>query len=276
MIGLRFGNSGGPGRFGALDGNVAVGFCRGHFRIALDAGDVRATHVGDVLVLVAHFFECEAHDLEPHLVHVARVGGAHAVRDHLRLFHDLLDGELADDPTQMAFHHEPNQALALFRPLGQELLRRGADGHRIGLHLDLGNGLHRDGHALLRVEALLRSHVKRHQLERQLLACLNHGENDRAATLHDACATHAVNNERLVRAYLAIHPRYCSHDQDHRQNGKSGDDWNQWKPEHIDLPFPALRRLFRSFASPKPVSLAPHARRALSVLQLVNSSQRLT
>ena len=54
-------------------------------------------------------------------------GGAHAVAYHLRLFHDLLNRKLADDAAQVAFHHQTNQAFALRRRLGEELLRAGAD-----------------------------------------------------------------------------------------------------------------------------------------------------
>ena len=66
-------------------------------------------------------------DLEAHLVHVVGAGGAHAVGDHLRLLDDLFDRELADDAAQVAFHHQADQALALLRRLGQELLGRGQD-----------------------------------------------------------------------------------------------------------------------------------------------------
>ncbi len=56
---------------------------------------------------------------------------------------------------------------ALLRRLGEELLGRSPDGFRIRLHLDLRHGLHRDRHALLGVEVLLRRNVERHQFQRQ-------------------------------------------------------------------------------------------------------------
>src|SRR5213075_2750862 len=73
------------------------------------------THVGDVLTLVPHFLDGEADDLQPHLAHVCRAGGAHAVTHHFRFLDDLLDGELPDDSPEMAFHHQANQAFPLSR-----------------------------------------------------------------------------------------------------------------------------------------------------------------
>ncbi len=134
LIGLCLRNGRGACRFGALDGDVAVGFGGGYFRIALDARDVRPAHVGDVFVFVADFFNGEAHDFEPHLAHVVGAGGAHAIANHFRFLHDLLDRELADDAAQVAFHHEADQAFALFRPLGQELFGCRANGLRVGFH----------------------------------------------------------------------------------------------------------------------------------------------
>ena len=66
-------------RFCALDGDVAICFGGGYFGVALDSGDVRAAHVGDVLVLVANFLDGEAHDFEAHLAHVVGAGRAHAI-----------------------------------------------------------------------------------------------------------------------------------------------------------------------------------------------------
>ena len=113
LVGLRLGDRRLAHRFGALDRGVAVGFGRGHVGVALDARDVGPAHVDDVVVLVADFLDRERDDLEPHLGHVVGAGAAHAVGDHLRLLDDLLDGELADDAAQVAFHHQPDQALAL-------------------------------------------------------------------------------------------------------------------------------------------------------------------
>src|SRR6266705_3539841 len=66
---------------------------------------------------------------------------------------------------EMAFHHQANQGLPLFRPLGKKLLGSRQDRLFVGLHLDLRHRFHRDGDALLRVEVLLRCDVERHQLE---------------------------------------------------------------------------------------------------------------
>ena len=160
------GNRGLPLSQRTLDGGIAIGFCRGHVGIALDARDVGLAHVGDVFVLVANFFDGERNDFQPHLVHVFGASGAHAVGNHLRLLDDLFDGELADNAAQVAFHHETNQAFALLVGLGEELLGRGEHGLAIGFHFDLRHGFDRYCDALLGVEVLLRGHVERHQFER--------------------------------------------------------------------------------------------------------------
>src|SRR5271165_5591768 len=118
LVSLRFGYRGGALRFGALDGDVAFGFGSGYFRYQLDARDIRAPHVGDVFVLVANFFDGEAHNVETHFVHIRGARGTHALADHFRLFHQLLDGELADDAAQMALHHQADQTFPLLRALG--------------------------------------------------------------------------------------------------------------------------------------------------------------
>src|SRR5277367_52638 len=108
LIGLCLRNGGRSRRFGAFDGDVAIGFGGGYFRVALDSRDVRPAHISDVLVLVAHFFQGEAHDFEPHLVHVIGAGGPHAIGNHFRFLDDLLYRELPDDSAQVAFHHQPD------------------------------------------------------------------------------------------------------------------------------------------------------------------------
>ena len=176
LIGLRFGDRRFARCDGALDGGVALGFGGGYVGVALDAGDVGPAHVGDVFVLVADFFDGEGNDFEAHLVHVVGAGGAHAVADHLGLLDDLFHGELADDAAQVAFHHQADQAFALLVGLGEELLGRGEDRFRIGLHLDLRDGLHGDGDALLGVEILLRRDVERHEFERKVLGSFRPSE----------------------------------------------------------------------------------------------------
>jgi len=152
------------------------------------------THVGDVLTLVPHFLDGEADDLQPHLAHVCRAGGAHAVTHHFRFLDDLLDGELPDDSPEMAFHHQANQAFPLSRFLAQELFRGGQDRFLVGLHLDLRHRFDRNGDALFRVKVLLRRHVERHQFEGQIPARLHHRENDGASSAVNVRAAHAVSN----------------------------------------------------------------------------------
>ena len=76
---------------------------------------------------------------------------------HLR---GIIDRELADDAAQVAFHHETDQALALVRGLGEELLRGRLDRFEIGLHLDLRDGFDRHRDTLLRVQVLHRRDIE--------------------------------------------------------------------------------------------------------------------
>src|SRR5260370_28144492 len=177
LVGLRLGDGGGAGSFGALDGDVAIGFGGGYFGIAFDASDVRASHVGDVFVFVADFLDGEADDFEPHLAHVSGASGTHAIANHFGLLDDLFDGELANDSAEVAFHHKADEAFALLRGLGKELFGSGENGLFVILHLDLRDGLDSDRDALIGVEIMLWSDVEGHQFQRQIPYRLHNRKN---------------------------------------------------------------------------------------------------
>src|SRR5258706_557600 len=59
LVGLRSGYRRFPRCDGAPDGSIAIGFGGGDVGVALDSGDIRTSHVGDVLVLVADFLDGE-------------------------------------------------------------------------------------------------------------------------------------------------------------------------------------------------------------------------
>ena len=149
---------------------------------------------------------------------------AHAIADHLGLFHDLLHRKLADDAAQMTFHHQPDQPFALRVGLRQKLLGRGLDRLRIALHLDLRDGFHRDRDALLGVEILLRRNIERHQLQRKLTAGFHHREDHRAAALDNPCSAETVNDDRLVRTGLPIQPGNGHHQREQRDHHQPGNN----------------------------------------------------
>ncbi len=165
LIRRGLGHRGLAHRLGLADRGVALGLRGRHVRNLLHARDVRLAHVRDVLVLVAHLSDGEAHHLEAHLRKVLRDVGAHAVRHHLRLLDDLFYCELADDSAQVPLHHEPDEPLALRRRLGQQLFRRGADAVWVALDLDLRHRLNGHGDALVRVQVLLGGDIEAHKLE---------------------------------------------------------------------------------------------------------------
>src|SRR5262252_1320237 len=240
LVGLRFGDSRSTGGLGAFDGDVAFGLGGGNLSVALDAGDVGPTHVGDVFVLVANFLDGEAHDFKPHLAHVFGAGGAHAAANHFRLLDDLLDGELADDAAQVTLHHQADETLTLFRALGEELFGRRANRNGVGLYLQLCNGLDRDRYALVGVQTLLGRHVERHQFEGELLALLHHRKDDRAPTLDDAGVAEAVDDQGFVRTHLAIHARDHGADGQDREHRQPGDNPNTRELGHMFLPICSL------------------------------------
>jgi hypothetical protein len=104
----------------------------------------------------------------------------------------------------MPFHHQPDQPFALLVGFGQKLLGRRQYRLTIGLHLDLRHSLDRHCDALLCVQILLRRHVERHQLQRQIFANLHHRKHQCAVPLHHARPAQAVHDERLVRPRFAI------------------------------------------------------------------------
>jgi len=160
LIGLRFGDGGCAHGLGTLDRGVALGFGGGHVGVPLDPRDIGPAHVGDVIVFVTDFFNCERDDLQPHLVHIVGAGGAHAVADHFGLLYDLFHRELPDNPAQVALQHQADQSLALLRCLGEKLFRSGLNRLGIGFDLDLRDGFHRHCDALFCVEVLLRRDVE--------------------------------------------------------------------------------------------------------------------
>jgi hypothetical protein len=213
LIGLRLSNRGFPQGNGALDRGIAIRLGGGHVGIAFDAGDVRAPHVGDVLVFVPDFLDGKRDYVQAHLVHIVGAGRTHAVGDHLGLFDDLLHRELSDDSPQVSLHYQANQSVALLRAFGQELLRRSQDRLRIGFDLDLRDRFHRNRDSLFGVEVLLRRDVKGHQLQRQFAAVLDHRQDHRAMPLNHTGAAKAVHHQRLVRSGLAIQPGQNGHQQ---------------------------------------------------------------
>ncbi len=219
LVGLGFGDGGLTGGASLLDLRVARGLRGGDVRLFFDALDLWPAHVSNELVLVAHLFDGERDDFEAHLGEVRGAGVAHLLAHHLRLFDDLLDGELADDTAQMALHHQANQRLPLVEGLAQELLGGRADAGVVVAHLELRNGLdpHRD--TLIRVEILLRRDVERHQLQREPLRPLDDREDERAAADDDARQLGAtVDDQRLVRPDFDITRGQRRDQQDHEHD----------------------------------------------------------
>ena len=186
---------------------------------------------GDVLVLVPHLLDGEGDHLEAHLVHVVRAGRAHAVAHHLRLLHDLLDSELADDAAQMAFHDKAYEAFALVGQFREELFGCGKDGLLVRADFDLGDGFDGYGDTLFGIEILLRGDVEAHEFERELARVFNNREDDGAATLDDARATETVDDDGLIRAGFAKHLGHEGGEEEGGENYQTNND--DYRVRHI-------------------------------------------
>ena len=123
LVGLRPGDRRFAHRLGALDRRVAARLLLS----AISAFRLIAAMSGKPMFMMYSFLSRTSLIVNdtisrPILSMSSADVAAHSVRHHLRLLHDLLDRQLADDAAQVAFHHQPNQPFALNGVLGQQLL----------------------------------------------------------------------------------------------------------------------------------------------------------
>ncbi len=150
----------------------------------------------------------------------------------------------------MTFHHQPDQALALVIGLGEELLGRGQNRFRVGLHLDLRHGFHRHGDALLGVQILLRRYVERHQFEREIRQTCTIGSTIVPCPLTTRVPPRPYTIECFVRPRFAIEPGHSIHQKQNDHHAKPDEDPNRqrrWeKPSNITPPVTnAVQRMVR-------------------------------
>ena len=246
LIGLRASHRCRPLGFGPPNRRVAFCLRRGNVRLALDAGDVRLAHVGDVVVHVANFADRERDDLQPHLVEVLGAGAPNFVGDHFGLLHDLLDRQLAHDAAEMPLHDQADEALAFFLLFVQKLFGRGLNALRIRFDLDLRDRLDRHGDALRGVKVLRRGDVERHQLQRQIARALDHRPDHAATALHDVGTAEAVDDERLVWPDFAKHaPQNREQGEQSNQDENRNDDYRRESRHFRSLRSGRLRRDLR-------------------------------
>ena len=113
-----------------------------------------AAHVGDVIVFITHIFNGERDDFQSHLLHIGGDGLEHLRSDVFRVFHQVFDGQLANNTTQVTFHHQADQVFAHILGLTEELLGGGLHALFIGTHFDLCHSFNVNGNALCGVEVL--------------------------------------------------------------------------------------------------------------------------
>src|SRR5581483_9583604 len=126
---IRFGagNGGFTGCISLLDLGVALCQGRGNIGLLANFGDLGTAHVGDVIVLVAYVLDSEGDDFQSHLGHIGSDGSEHLATDALRIFDQVFNGQLANNATQMAFHHQTDQILTVGLRFAQKLLGGGLD-----------------------------------------------------------------------------------------------------------------------------------------------------
>ena len=165
LIGGRFGNSSFSRGVRLLNLCVALSQRGGNIGLLANLYDLWAAHVGDVVVLIAYIFNRERDDFQAHLFHIRRDSLKHLRADVFWIFDQFFNRQLAHDTTQVTFHHQADQVLALVLSFTQELLRGSLDALFVRSHLDLRNCLDINRHSLRRIQILRRCHIKRHQFE---------------------------------------------------------------------------------------------------------------
>ena len=104
----------------------------------------------------------------------------------------------------------------------------------VGADLDLRDGFHGDGDALLGVKILLRGDVEAHELEGEGAVGLDDREDDGAALGDDAGVAIAVDDDGFVGTGLAVKAADGGEQEQHGEDGKTDDDegwrcaWLQW------------------------------------------------
>ena len=85
-------------------------------------GDLRSTHIRDVLILITHIFNREGDDFQAHLIHIWSDGLEHLCANVLRVFDQFFNCELTNDTTQVPFHNQADQIFTLLLAFTQKLL----------------------------------------------------------------------------------------------------------------------------------------------------------
>ena len=148
MIGGGLGDGGFTSRIGLL--NLCISLCQGGGDIGLFAnlGDLWSSHVRDVIVAISHVFNGERDDFQTHLIHIGSDGLKHLGTDVLGILHQILNGQLANDTTQVTFHDQANEILAILLAFTEELLGSSRDTRVVRAHFNLCDSLDIDGDPL--------------------------------------------------------------------------------------------------------------------------------
>src|SRR5258708_24360777 len=131
LISRRFGNSGFTRSVGLLDLCITLRQGGGDISLFADLDDLRATHVGNVIVLITYIFNRERDDFQAHLFHIRRDGLKHFRTDVFWIFDQFFNRQLAYDTTQVTFHHQADQVLTLFLAFAEELFSSGYNARSI-------------------------------------------------------------------------------------------------------------------------------------------------
>ena len=168
---------------------VRLGFADG--RIALDFRCPPLAERVEVLLLVGDFLDREHVDAEPHLLEVHRRFARELLREALTVAVHFLDGQRAEDGSQMAFERLEDHLLNLIVRHAEETLGRRLQRRIVAADLHVRHGLDRDRHALQRVRPLDLER-DRHHVEVQVLDLLEQRDAQRGAASYHPVADDAA------------------------------------------------------------------------------------
>ena len=123
-------------------------------RIALDFRCPPLAERVEVFLFVGDLLDGEHVDAEPHLLEIRRRFARELLGEALTVAVHFLDGQRAEDRSQVAFERLEDDLLDLIVRHAEEALGRGLQRRVVAANLHVRHRLHRDRHALQRVRPL--------------------------------------------------------------------------------------------------------------------------
>ncbi len=186
-------------RLRRLDLRVAVRLGLADRRVALHFRGPPLAERVQVLLFVADLLDRQHVDADAHLLEVRGRLAGQLLREALAIAVDLLDGQRAEDRSQVAFERLEDDLLDLIVRHAEEPFRRRLKRRLIAADLHVGDRLDRHRHALQRIRPLDLER-DRHDVEMQVLDFLEDGNPQRRAAANHPVADHAAVRQLALAA----------------------------------------------------------------------------